>query len=193
MHDSFDWATFAFTAFGALGTVAALIVAIVVGSRQLGQFRTDQKQRDLDQKQRDNDARRQQARCVSAILRVAGEASAHNHYQLGPKSLPAAERLLPSYPTTCEVMNASPWPIYEAAVQLHGASRVWLVGFVPGGENGHAHVAAQTDRKLDGCAAPHLYFRDAAGVWWTRTDEGDLFEVEGRPFHEVSSVDEGNP
>ena len=92
----------------------------------------------------------------------------------------------PKHYGSVEVFNASALPIYGAKVAIASPSGgVWVipVGFVPGGQHGHAHIPPQPDGRLNGRPV-EVNFRDAAGVWWHRGEDGHMCELEEDPYKE---------
>jgi hypothetical protein len=171
-----DWASLIVETVGAVGTIAALVVAIIMGKRQLDRLREDQHARDAEARKREARARRAQAEQVSAI--------AHVHSRvLPPQSQfhPASTR----YGAWADVMNASALPIYGVRALVPTSetpSKVWVVpiGFVPGNDTGHEHLPPRADRALDRQPLG-VVFRDSGGLWWHRDAGGYLEELEEDP------------
>src|SRR4051794_9109008 len=101
-----DWATFIVGVVGAVGTIAALVVAIWLGLHEVRTFRAEAARREAAQLERDARARRSQAEQVSAITRVL------------PSPIPGSDngRGRAAYPADGDVLNASALAIYEAKV-----------------------------------------------------------------------------
>src|SRR5262245_7066556 len=161
---------------GSIGTIAALVVAIYLGVHEVRKIREDADRREAEQREREDEKRREQAEQISAIARV--QAEPRREYDLGriAGGVPRPAR----YFGWADIINASTLPIYEAKVAMpsereDGMWAVISVGFVPPGENGHAHLPPLDDRTLHGQPVV-VAFRDAGGRWWSRCEEGHIHE-----------------
>jgi hypothetical protein len=159
------WLTFWVTVIGSVATVAALVVAIVLGVRESRAIRRENAVRDLERAEGTERQRRAQAEAVSARLHVDFKAPA----------------LKGGHHAWVDVINASALPIYHVQVTTRhpdqpGMSSVVDKAFVPGGETGHVHVPPQPSMKLHDSAV-EIMFRDAAGRVWHRHEDGHLHEM----------------
>jgi hypothetical protein len=139
-------------------------------------FREEAERREVEQREREAEKRREQAEQISAIARVGNR----------PEPLYDLDRPgnIRGYFGYADIINASNLPIYEAKVAVpsdEGTATVIRVGFVPPGENGHAHLPPLDDRALHG---QHVVvaFRDAAGRWWRRCEGGHIHQHDEDPF-----------
>lgn len=158
---------------GAGGTIAALVVATVIGVREARAFRRDSATRDAERRDAYERQRRAQAECVSAQAEI--DPPKYVGQMLGSMPL--------NNSGSAEVYNASQLPIYECKVGIPNGEGLSIgpVGFVPGGGRGHLHIPKQPDRSLNGKAI-EVVFRDSAGNWWHRGVDGELHECGEDPW-----------
>ena len=164
---------------GALGTIVALVIAIVLGMHEARRFRHEAAQRESERIAREEAQKRSQAERVSAVIRVSPEPRQQHRLQGGELR---DEKVHYAY---ADVLNSSALPIYGAKVLYPNPAgdrvAVIAVGFVPGGEKGHVHLPPQPDGALDGSPV-EVVFRDAAERWWSRCPEGHLYRYQTEPY-----------
>lgn len=172
---SLAWATFWVGLVGSIATVAALVIAILLGMHEVRALRRENAERDTMRRQENARRRRAQAECVSAHLKVERE--------------PSPYRADSSHFAFAEVFNTSALPIYDVEVcvtHAHHPGQVSLdrIAFVAGGQAGHVHTPTQPDAALDEQPVD-VRFRDAAGLSWIRHRDGRLHELIGSELAEV--------
>jgi hypothetical protein len=178
---SVDWANLIVGAVGAAGTIAALVVAILLGLHEARRFRREAADRDRDRRAQEEAQERSQAERVSAIASVDREPK--QRYSLGRTDGRADFRDEQVHYAYADVLNSSALPIYDVKVLYPEGDRLAAirVGFVPGGEKGHVHLPPQPDAVLDGFPL-EVAFRDAGERWWSRCPEGHLHRHEDDPY-----------
>lgn len=178
---SLDWANLIVGAVGAIGTIAALVVAILLGLHEARRFRREAADRDRDRRAQEESQQRSQAERVSAIARVEREPT--QRYSLGRVDGQTDFRDERVHYAYADVLNSSALPIYDVKVLYPDGDRVAAmpVGFVPGGEKGHVHLPPQPNADLDGFPL-EVAFRDAGERWWSRCPEGHLHRYESDPY-----------
>lgn len=168
--NALDWWTFGVTAFGSVATFAAVVVAIVLGVHEVRKFRREVAEREEERQAREARLERAQAEQVAGWLRYT------------PRSEYAEQQGFHVY---ADIVNASPSPVYDLLVHVHGDAaggfKVYGVGMVPPGETGHVHLPPEPDKPAHAVGA-HIVFRDAAGRWWERDDQGLLTRHETNPW-----------
>lgn len=154
-----DWLDYA-TAFG---TVAAVVVALLLGTVELWRWRRER-----------GDRRKDQAQHVAAWCEV---------FLDGP-----GDGKNDTYGVRTYVVNTSSLPVYDACFYynaLDDEQGVWVerrrkvVTLLPGQQ-----VSTGWERQPDdpgGGRAVAVSFRDAAGRWWARDERGALNELSGEP------------
>lgn len=182
-----DWANLVVGAVGAVGTIAALVVAIILGLHEARRFRQDAVDRDRERKAQEEARERSQAECVSAIAKVDREPK--QRYSLGRADGRADFRDEQVHYAYADVLNSSSLPIYDVRVMLPvgGGLAAYRVGFIPGGEKGHVHLPPQPDAVLDGFPL-EVAFRDAGERWWSRCPEGHLHRHDDDPYPPSEAV-----
>jgi hypothetical protein len=172
----FDWLSFSVDTLAAAATIAAVVVAAILGLQEVRKFRAEEKARQVEREATDERQRRAQAEQVVGWVAVEPVAYAQGH---GP------------YYVTAEVLNHSPLPIYGLQWHAHGvewpnrpvpegAFTLHYTGFLPPAEKKHIHLPPQESRSVEGPL--ELWFRDSAGRWWHRDWEGGLTELERDPW-----------
>lgn len=166
---------------GSLATVAALVVAIVIGLHEARAFRRDALARDEDRRLEASRRRRAQAESVSAQLHVDPRGGHHvaELAQTGDSY---------RFHTWVDVFNQSSVPIYDVEVvapapDYPGHHAVAGVDLVSGGQTGHVHVPLQRDLSENGQPIA-VTFTDAAGIRWHRHVDGSLEEAQDVTAHQ---------
>lgn len=179
--DSLAWANLVVGVVGALGTIAALVVAILIGLHEARRFRSEAAARDEERRAHEAAQERSQAERVSAIARV--DLEPEQQYSLGRTDGGVNFRDEQVHFAYADVLNSSPLPIYDAKVMYPKDGRLGAVhvGFVPGGQKGHVHLPPQPDPSLDGFPL-EVAFRDAGERWWSRCPEGHLHRHTSDPY-----------
>ena len=159
---------------GSVATVAALVVAIVIGVREARSFRADALARDVDRRAEAERRRRAQAETVTAQLHVDPKGG---HYVAELAHLANHFR----YHTWVDVFNRSSLPIYEVEVVAPapddpGHRAVGRAELVAGGQTGHIHVPGHPDL-IDNGSPIAVTFTDSAGTRWHRHLNGVLDEA----------------
>jgi len=158
---------------GALGTIIALVVAIVLGLHEAHRFREEAVDRDTERRSEAEAQERAQAERISAVA----------HVNRTPEIIRVIggedERV---HRASVTVHNASALPIFDATVIFpkEDGFEVAPVGFIPGGEKIDARLPRLPSADLDGQPL-EVVFRDAGERWWSRDAEGRLHRHEADP------------
>ncbi|MCW2848962.1 MAG: hypothetical protein JWR90_2936 [Marmoricola sp.] len=158
---------------GSAATVAALIVAIVLGVHEARRLRRDALVRDADLREEAERRRRAPAESVSAQLHV--EPQPYNELAAAYSSEPLRHH------TWVSVFNRSALPIYDVEAAAPAPDKPGYLALahaelVAGGQTGHLHVPAHPNRDENGRPVA-VTFTDAAGSRWHRHVNGVLEEV----------------
>lgn len=149
----------------ALATIAAVVVAALLGIREIQHLRVEQREREDERRARDE----REVRAVAEKVTGWIEFSPRSAYETSDK-----------WYATGYIANASESPIYDARViefdPETSMMSLFNVGFVPPGGKGHYHAGART---RTGDAEPiTIFFRDPSERWWERDAEGRLTEYD---------------
>jgi hypothetical protein len=172
------WLSFWVDLIGAVATVVALGIAILVGRHEAQRFRDEARERDQDRRREALARERSQAECISARLHV--EPNALDILSMVPGS--TVPRRHAAY---VEIFNASALPIYDVEVLVPYAAGSNLAAratseFVPGGVTGHVHSPPMADAQLNNISL-EVRFRDAGSRSWHRLADGDLHRADECP------------
>lgn len=170
-----DWATFWVTLVGTALTLAALVTAIAIGLHEARAIRREAEDREEARLAEAAIRRSEQARQVSARLEI--------------------KRNRPDGPefTFIDVLNASSGPIYNVKVVLPWKQGAYVIPtnekVLLGGERGHVHVPLNAARVAGAGTPIEVQFRDAAGDWWHRGEDGHVCLLPEEPYADATPTE----